>query len=104
MDIKKIVELASKERFAVKKHAVQRMWKRGISKNALKTALLSCEIVESYGDDYPLPSCLLLGYCEAKPLHIVVALSTIDDMLWVVTAYWPSEAKWLLGFKERKTR
>jgi hypothetical protein len=65
------------------------------------TALTNGEIIEQYPNDYPFPSCLVLGYIKAgKALHIVCGSNGTE--LWLITAYIPSLAKWTEDFKYRR--
>jgi hypothetical protein len=64
------------------------MRERGIRYDDIKEAIQDGEIIEIYPDDYPFPSCLLLG----NGLHVVCSLG--DDILYIITAYWPSLDKW----------
>lgn len=53
-------------------HALERLLKRGISQDDVTQAISSGEIIEQYPDDYPYPSCLLLGTTNAgEALHVV---------------------------------
>ena len=59
------------------------------------------EIIESYPDDYPYPSALILGYdSNSNPLHIVAGIG--DESLKIVTTYYPSLDKWESDYKTRK--
>ena len=59
------------------------------------------EIIEQYPDDYPYPSCLILGMSiEDKYLHVVIGNHESD--LFLITAYFPSFDKWESDFKTRK--
>jgi len=73
--INTIHELAAVNQLAFKKHTVLRMYQREITENDTKEALVHCKIIEEYLDDYPLPSCLVLGYTKRRrPIHAVVAI------------------------------
>lgn len=104
MDIKRIAALAAEERFAVKKHAALRMRQRLVKVDDLRQALLAPKVIEIYEDDYPLPSCLVLGFAGGRPLHIVLAVSESDSILWIITVYEPNEEEWRQGFFERRIR
>jgi hypothetical protein len=66
-------------------------------------SLLHGEIIEEYPNDYPHPSCLVLGLNPAgKAPHIVCGIS--EDTLWLITAYSPNPAEWSADFKTRKER
>ena len=47
-------------------HAVKRFRERGIKIKDVRTAVYSGEIIEQYPDDYPYPSCLILGLSSAQ--------------------------------------
>ena len=55
-----------------KKHALVRIVERKISIQEVEEALLNCYVIESYSEDKPLPSYLVIGYTKNKrPLHII---------------------------------
>lgn len=56
--------------------------------------------IEQYPDDYPWPSCLVLGYSGKRPLHI--CMGSNGDAAKLITAYWPDPEKWSIDFKQRK--
>jgi len=82
-------------------HFKMRMKERGIKISDVKHVLLSGEIIEQCLDDQPLPSVLILGYTiDNTPLH--VAVSVDDDLIFLVTAYFPSDDIWDIDNKTRK--
>ena len=98
-----IKEIAEKDRIAFKKHSAIRMRERNIRADEVKEVLINGEIIESYPDDRPLPSCLVMGYTEdEKPIHAVVAIDKDDKMLWVITVYSPNKEDWGNNFRRRK--
>ena len=67
----------------------------------IKTALMNGEIIEDYPDDFPFPSCLILGKnIDGKPVHICV--SDEGNGGRIITVYFPSTEKWQTDFKTRK--
>lgn len=101
MKIEELQSLCQAEPFQMTQHAEMRRRQRGISIPNIKQAILSGEIIEDYPDDYPYPSCLILGHTEqAIPLHLVCGLG--GGTLFVITAYQPSEDKWESDWKTRK--
>ena len=78
-------------------HAGQRILQRGITRQEVKEAIMTGEVIEDYPDDYPYPSCLLLG---SNRLHVVCGIG--EGRLWIITAYWPSLDKWKSDLKTRK--
>ena len=71
-----------------KKHALECMMERGISRAQVKHAILQGSIVEYYPDDYPIPS-VLLATAEPEPLHAVVVYDAASQLCHVITAYRP---------------
>lgn len=64
-------------------------------------ALLSGEIIEEYPEDYPYKSYLILGVTTKHSyLHVVCAIG--DDVLWIITEYFPNPSEWENDFKTRK--
>ena len=45
-------------------HAIQRMFERGIGRDAVLAVVSSGEAIAEYVDDTPYPSCLLFGFVE----------------------------------------
>ena len=87
---------------AFKKHTVLRMYQRPLTGDETKEALVQCKTIEEYPDDYPLPSCLVLGYTRLrKPIHAVVAIDEGEPMLWVITVYEPDLSEWEEGVEKR---
>ena len=58
--------------------------------------------VESYPDDLPFPSRLVLGWWESQPIHVVAADDTKEGIKIVVTVYRPDLGEWEPGFRKRK--
>jgi hypothetical protein len=82
-------------------HVIKRMIQRGISRTAVKHVLIGGKIIEQYPDDYPYPSCLVLGRVSGdRPLHVVCGIG--NEELWIISAYYPDPQKWSDGFEKRK--
>jgi len=90
-------------RLVFRVHAVQRMFERQLSVEDVRQALAGGENIEQYPNDRPYPSRLVLGWCESRPLHVVVADNNVDDELVVVTVYEPDAARWSDDLRRRKT-
>lgn len=59
------------------------------------------EIIEDYPDDFPTPSCLILGFPSIDvPLHVVVASN--GESAKIAKAYYPDKDKWESDMKIRK--
>jgi hypothetical protein len=82
-------------------HVMVRLLQRGISTADVVNALMKGEIAEQYPEDYPYPSCLVLGLTiSGRALHVVCGASETE--LWLITAYYPNPAEWTNDFRTRK--
>ena len=85
----------------VTEHAAERSRQRGISSRDIRNAVENGEIIEQYSDDFPFPSCLILGKDFAgNPVH--VCMSEEGTASRIITAYYPAREKWSEDFKTRK--
>ena len=103
MEIKQLQELYNTSDSNIKwaKHCLERMQERDISRDDVGNCIMSGEIIEEYADDYPYPSCLILGkQNDQVPLHAVVASN--GEELFIITAYYPSDEQWEDDWKTRK--
>ncbi len=82
-------------------HAIRRMFERGISDADVRHVLETGETIEDYPADSPFPSRLVLGWCGARPVHVVIATNTESDEEVVITAYQPDPGQWDAGFRRR---
>jgi len=81
-------------------HALQRMVERGIREEDVALVISEGKEIESYPDDKPYPSRLLLAWVERRPIHVVAATS--DHEIIVITVYEPDPSQWAPGFEKRK--
>ena len=83
-------------------HATRRMFQRNIHENDVETVLKEGKVIAQYDDDLPSPSFLIngIGYGN-RPLHVVVALNSIENILVIITAYRPDPIKWTKQFTRR---
>ena len=84
-------------------HILKRLMQRGIFQASVVQAIRSGEIIEQYPNDYPYPSCLLLGTTEAgEALHIVCGIG--EGKVWLITAYHPDPDEWESDLKTRRVK
>ena len=96
-----IKQLALKQSIVWKRHALQRMLQRKILMREVVEAIGTGEIIETYTDDKPFASCLVVGITINKRyLHIVCSIDS--DLLYIITVYEPDTNKWENDFKTRK--
>jgi hypothetical protein len=89
----KITNQIESGEFLISHHARFRMFERNVSTDDLIAIISSGEIIETYPDDEPCPSVLIMGFIEAVVYHTVIAICT--DHIRVITVYIPEENKWI---------
>lgn len=101
MNIELIKLLCNENKLQWTNHILVRLLQRNIKITDVKEAILSGKIIEKYPDDYPHPSCLILGITLNKQfLHIVCGID--KNLLWLITAYKPSVNEWDKTFTQRR--
>jgi hypothetical protein len=78
------------------------MFQRGVGRDPVNEVVSGGETVANYPDDSPYPSCLLLGFVDSRPLHVVVAWDAGTGTCIIVTAYEPRPEQWEQGFRKRR--
>ncbi len=84
------------------RHAIERMFERGISASAIKDIVINGDIIAEYPDDIPFPSYLVLGFENNRPVHIVLARNPKINECYIITAYVPDSLTWGNDFKTKK--
>jgi len=84
------------------RHAVERMLERGISRETVRDALLKGELIEDYPDNKPYHSALILGWDNALPIHVVVALDILTGWCFIITVYIPDLKHFKSDYKTRR--
>ncbi len=92
--------LCRPENIEITLHAAKRLEQREIKLNDVINCIMKGEIIEQYPEDYPYPSCLILGMAlNDQYLHAVVGSD--QKRIWIVTAYYPDRNKWSSDLKTR---
>jgi len=81
-------------------HAVRRMAEREIREEDVAQVVHFGREIESYPEDKPYASRLMLGWASGRPIHVVAA--TAEHEIIVITVYEPDPALWDPGFEKRK--
>ena len=84
-----------------KKHTVQRMMQREITRKEVKKCLKYGEIIEKYENDKPYESALF-SYISINPLHVVASFNQKDETIYIITTYRPSDEYFLSDMKTRR--
>ncbi len=82
-------------------HSAERFRQRGIKAKDVRNAVYTGKIIEQYPEDYPYPSCLILGK-TLNETYIHVVMSEEGTASRILTAYFPSLEKWENDFRTRK--
>ncbi len=88
------------ENIVITQHSRKRFMERLITINDVCATIDEGHIIEQYPDDYPFPSCLILGTASGKVIHVVASID--DSMMYIITAYTPDPNKWEDDWKTRK--
>jgi len=101
LDIFTIRRKCNDNTIEITQHCLLRIHQRKISYKEIKNVIMNGEIIEEYPDDFPYPSCLILGTTiNCRIIHVVVGIN--DTKLYLITAYEPDPDKWDNKFKKRK--
>ena len=102
LKIEIIREYLLKRKIDWTKHCLNRLQQRNIKISEVKNAINTGKIIEYYYDDFPFPSCLILGYnINNKLLHVVCGMS--EDIVHIITAYYPDNTKWKDDLETRRS-
>ena len=104
MDIRQIRRLVAEGRYEFSKHAERERELDMITSEELQQAVTKCEIIEEYLDDPRGASCLILGFYQRRPIHVVCAVKTQPEELFLITVYDPSKQpqKWTDNYRKRR--
>lgn len=75
-------------------------FERRISEATIEDALSTGEVIESYPNDAPYPSKLVLGWSDKQPIHVMVAETENLDI--IITVYEPDPKRWDNQFRLRR--
>jgi hypothetical protein len=101
MKIEDLKAFYEKDVVFLTQHVIERCKQCDIRPKHIRIAVMTGKIVEDYPDDYPTPSCLILGYISPGiPLHVVIASNR--ESAKIVTAYYPDKDKWESDMITRK--
>ena len=89
------------DNISITQHAFKRLRERKITIDDIINGIKNGEIIEDYPDDYPYPSCLVLGF-SLNDTHIHIVCGVGDNKLWLISAYYPTLDLWEDDYKTRK--
>ena len=103
IDIDHLREHYQDDTVFITEHAAERSRQRGILSRDIRNAVENGEIIEQYPDDFPFPSCLILGH-DLAGHHIHVCMSEEGTCSRIITAYYPDREKWSEDLKVRREK
>ena len=98
MDIEEIKRKVRSDIFILSTHADQEAADEAIDIAEVRSALLNGELLESYPDTGRGESCLVLGFVNGRPIHVVCGWRR--EAVLIITVYIPR----LPTFKDPRTR
>lgn len=84
-----------------RRHALERMLQRDISRSEVKEAIKYGEIIEYYETDVPFESALFF-HTVSKTIHVVLSLDEANKTIYVITAYEPDTTHFCDDLKTRR--
>jgi len=94
VEIREIQDKVLRGEYEISFHAEKERYAEDITLLDLETVICDGEIIEDYVTDPRGPSCLVLGYSQGRPIHVVCGYSS---MRWIriITVYLPKLPKWI---------
>lgn len=101
LNIENIRKCISKRNIIWTKHCLNRINQRNILIADIKAAIYNGKIIEYYYEDYPYPSCLIIGKdTNDNIIHIVCGMN--GNLAFIITAYYPDSDEWEEDMKTRR--
>jgi len=94
MDIEDLKEKFRRGDYEISLHAEKERYDEDISLYDIEVAVANGEILEDYPDDSRGASCLMLGYADSQPFHVVCGYTSTKSIR-VITVYIPKPPKWV---------
>ena len=85
-----------------RKHTLEKMITRNISRAEVLEVIEKGEVIQRYDYDKPFPSALVLGFPSARPIHVVVAFDEENLEAFIITVYEPDLAIFEPDFKTKR--
>lgn len=102
--LENIIDAIRNNRIRITNHADEEAQADKLSFDEIFFSVFQGEIIESYPDDKPYPSCLIYGDTFGnKPVHSVWAYNQENRWAVLITVYRPDPERWI-AWKERRPR
>ncbi len=94
MTIAEIKEKIRLSQYEISFHAEKERYAEDITLADIETTISNGDILEDYPEGPRGPSCLVLGYSQNRPIHIVCGYTPIK-WIRIITVYLPKQPKWI---------
>lgn len=101
MNIEAIREKVKKGKYIISFTHTEKLRQRKIKAKDIEQAVETGTMIEDYPEDRRGPSCLILGFADKRPIHVVCGLFDAEEIL-IITAYEPDPLEWENDWKTRK--
>lgn len=101
-DIKLFRQAVADGNIVWRKHTLEKMIGRGISRAEVVEVLENGEVIQTYDYDKPFPSILLLSFPDERPLHVVASFDKVNSTVFVITTYEPDLTIFEPDFKTKR--
>ncbi len=102
--LEKIQEAQKKGNIIWRQHVLTRMMERNISRKDVFNAIQYGDVIESYVEAKPYPSCLIAGISDNKQVHVVAAWDEDAQFVYFITVYTPDRDHFQENGVTRKVR
>jgi len=103
METELIAKALKANRVRITEHAEEEAIDDDLSFSEIYESVFQGEVIESYPDDKPYPSCLVYGPSKlGVPIHSVWAHNAKNGWVVLITVYRPEPTKWL-NWRKRRT-
>ena len=103
MNIQEIINALQRRRVLITDHADEEADADGLKIDEIYFSVEHGEIIETYIEDKPYPSCLIYGLTfSGEPIHSVWAYNAKSQWAILITVYRPDPKRWVNWRKRRK--
>ena len=100
--IEQIIDAIRGKRTRITDHADEEAAADQLKFEEIYSSVLQGELIQSYLDDKPYPSCLILGTAfGGDPIHSVWAYNAETSWAVLITVYRPDPSRWI-DWRERR--
>ena len=89
------------DKFLFSAHALKVMFERNIQAVDVLETIKNGTLIKEYENDKPYPSSIYLKFVNERPIHVLVAQNSMDNVCIIVTCYEPDELLWDINFKNK---